>query len=135
MLFWLPILKRGPAPTADTPRFYAPPRFHLRSYAQTGRSPSPRFAEAQGCPGEGGMRVNQYLGPPVVPFYPFLGEDSRYSARPGSPTKIDYRKRVPLFNLSTGGPRYSVRPNLPHVRNAKTSQRVFRHGHPMQKTF
>ena len=29
------------------------------------------------------------LGPPVVPFYPFLGE--------GSPTKIDYRKRVPLF--------------------------------------
>ena len=32
----------------------------------------------------------QWLGPPVVPFYPFLGE--------GSPTKIDYRKKlVPLF--------------------------------------
>ena len=31
----------------------------------------------------------ELLGPPVVPFYPLLGE--------GSPTKIDYRKRVPLF--------------------------------------
>ena len=37
------------------------------------------------------LNLNQpLLGPPVVPFYPFLGE--------GSPTKIDYRKRlVPLF--------------------------------------
>ena len=35
-------------------------------------------------------RENQILGPPVVPFYPFLGE--------GSPAKIDYRKKlVPLF--------------------------------------
>ena len=32
------------------------------------------------------------LGPPVVPFYPVLGE--------GSPTKIDYRKKlVPNSNL------------------------------------
>ena len=32
----------------------------------------------------------RWLGPPVVPFYPFFGE--------GSPTKMDYRKnRVPLF--------------------------------------
>ena len=31
----------------------------------------------------------RHLGPPAVPFYPFVGE--------GSPTKIDYRKRVPLF--------------------------------------
>ena len=29
--------------------------------------------------------VKLALGPPVVPFYPFLGE--------GSPTKIDYRKK------------------------------------------
>ena len=39
------------------------------------------------------------LGPPVVPFYPFLGEGSR--------AKVDYRKtnRVPTYsNLSTGGP-------------------------------
>ena len=27
----------------------------------------------------------EHLGPPVLPFFPFLGE--------GSPTKIDYRKR------------------------------------------
>ena len=38
------------------------------------------------------------LGPPVVPFYPFLGE--------GSPTKLDYRTKVGTLNpnLSTGGP-------------------------------
>ena len=37
------------------------------------------------------------LGPPVVPFHPFLGE--------GSPTKIDYRKSwCPYSKLSTGGP-------------------------------
>ena len=37
------------------------------------------------------------LGPPVVPFYPCLGE--------GSPTKIDYgKKEYPYSNLSTGGP-------------------------------
>ena len=30
------------------------------------------------------------LGPPVVPFYLFLCWD-------GSPSKMDYRKRVPLF--------------------------------------
>ena len=29
-------------------------------------------------------KLGNLLGPPVVPFYPFLGE--------GSPTKIDYRK-------------------------------------------
>ena len=41
------------------------------------------------------------LGPPVVPFYPFLGE--------GSPTKIDYRKKgYPYSNLSTGGPRFGL---------------------------
>ena len=40
----------------------------------------------------------EVLGPPVVRFYPFLGE--------GSPTKIDYRKKgCPYSNLSTGGPR------------------------------
>ena len=32
------------------------------------------------------------LGPPVVPFYPFLGE--------GSPTKIDYRKKGTLILTS-----------------------------------
>ena len=42
-----------------------------------------------------------YLGPPVVPFYSFLGE--------GPPTKIDYRRVIgyqPILNsLITGGPR------------------------------
>ena len=33
-----------------------------------------------------------WLGPPVVPFYPFLGE--------GSPTKIDYRKEGTLILTS-----------------------------------
>ena len=33
-----------------------------------------------------------YLGPPVVPFYPFLGKDS--------PTKIDYRKKGALIPTS-----------------------------------
>ena len=33
--------------------------------------------------------IINHLGPPVVPFYPFFEE--------GSPTKIDYRKRVALF--------------------------------------
>ena len=38
----------------------------------------------------GGSLVSGNLGPPVVPFYRFfLGE--------GSPIKIDYRKRGPLF--------------------------------------
>ena len=42
-------------------------------------------------------RDQSLLGPPVVPFYPFLGE--------GSPTEIDYRKkRYPYSILSTGGP-------------------------------
>ena len=36
-----------------------------------------------------------FLGPPVVPLYPFLGE--------GSPTKIDYRKRGTQILTSTGG--------------------------------
>ena len=44
-------------------------------------------------------RSELYLGPPVVPFYPFLGK--------GSPTKIDYRKKgYPYSTLSTGGPSY-----------------------------
>ena len=43
------------------------------------------------------LRSVRLLGPPVVPFYPFLGE--------GSPTKIDYRKKgYPYVNLSTKGP-------------------------------
>ena len=33
------------------------------------------------------------LGPPVVPCYPFLGE--------GSPTKIDYRKKVGTLILTS----------------------------------
>ena len=40
-----------------------------------------------------------WLGPPVVPFYPFFGA--------GSPAKIDYRKKkwYPYSNLSlSGGP-------------------------------
>ena len=49
------------------------------------------------CIALGIQAAGSYLGSPVAPFYPFLGE--------GSPTKIDYNKRVPLFNLSTGGPR------------------------------
>ena len=37
-----------------------------------------------------GFGFQPLLGPPVVPFYPFLGE--------GSPTKVDYiKKKVPLF--------------------------------------
>ena len=44
------------------------------------------------------LRRTPKLGPPVVPFYPVLGE--------GSPTKIDYRnKGTPYSNLFTGGPR------------------------------
>ena len=55
---------------------------------------------------EAGVQVDQnrdkwwkvLLGPPVVPFGPFLGE--------GSPAKIGYRKKGYRFsNLSTGGPR------------------------------
>ena len=43
-------------------------------------------------------KEQQKLGPPVVPFYPCLGE--------GSPANIDYRKSWdPYSNLSTGGPR------------------------------
>ena len=46
--------------------------------------------------------INERLGPPVEPFYPFSGE--------GSPTKIDYRKKgYPYSNLSTGGPRRTSR--------------------------
>ena len=39
------------------------------------------------------------LGPPAVPFYPFLGDNS--------PTKIDKTEKrwYPYSNLSTGGPR------------------------------
>ena len=37
------------------------------------------------------------LGPPVVPFYPLLGE--------GSPAKLGYQKKVGTLNLSIGGPR------------------------------
>ena len=40
----------------------------------------------------GGWCKPHSLGPPVVPFYPFLGE--------GSPTKIDYRKKVTLILTS-----------------------------------
>ena len=39
-------------------------------------------------------QISLKLGSPVAPFYPFGG---------GSPTKIDYRKRYPYSNLSTGG--------------------------------
>ena len=35
---------------------------------------------------------NDFLGPSVVPFYPFLGE--------GSPTKIDHRKKGTLILTS-----------------------------------
>ena len=38
-------------------------------------------------------RGNVYLGPPVVPFYPFFGE--------GSPTKIDDRKKGTLIILTS----------------------------------
>ena len=38
-------------------------------------------------------RVKKRLGPPVVPFYPFLGE--------GSPTKLDYRKKVGTLILTS----------------------------------
>ena len=41
------------------------------------------------CEGLRELGTVSLLGPPVVPFYPVLGE--------GSPTKIDYKKRVPLF--------------------------------------
>ena len=37
-------------------------------------------------------RLGSKLGPPVVPFYPFLGE--------GSPTKTDYRKKGTLIPTS-----------------------------------
>ena len=35
----------------------------------------------------------ELLGPPLVPFYPFLGE--------GSPSKIDYRKKVGTLSLTS----------------------------------
>ena len=62
------------------------------------------------------------LGPPVVPFYPFLGE--------GSTTKIDYRelrKGHPCSNLSAGQPMRHpmfIRPILinRHVQGLWTSQ-------------
>ena len=38
------------------------------------------------------MEALHKLGPPVVPFYPFLGESS--------PTKIDYRKKGALILTS-----------------------------------
>ena len=45
------------------------------------------------------MHDSSWLGPPVVPLYPFFGE--------GSLTKIDYPEKgypYPFSNLSTGGP-------------------------------
>ena len=54
-----------------------------------------------------GTSNHQWLGPPVVPFYPFWGE--------GSPTNINHRKkrkekktRYPYSDLSTGGPRWAL---------------------------
>ena len=46
---------------------------------------------------KGSLQLLLLLGPPVVPFYPFLGE--------GSPTKIDYRRNIGYLysNLSTRG--------------------------------
>ena len=38
------------------------------------------------------LSVYGFLGPPEVPFYPFLGE--------GSPTNIDYRKKGTLILTS-----------------------------------
>ena len=51
------------------------------------------------------------LGPPVVPFYPFLGE--------GSPTKTDYGKKgtlilTTLLEVLVGVDQYSVRPQNHH---------------------
>ena len=37
--------------------------------------------------------LSRLLGHPVVPFYPFVGE--------GSPTKIDYRKKVGTLILTS----------------------------------
>ena len=52
-----------------------------------------QYATARGAQnwalGSGELR----LGPPVVPSYPFLGE--------GSPTKIDYRKKVGTLVLAS----------------------------------
>ena len=60
------------------------------------------------------------LGPPVVPFYPFLGE--------GSPTNIDYRKKGTL--ISRSGPKpLGLRDRAPRawrhspVRQASTKSR------------
>ena len=55
------------------------------------------MCQKRGVPENGGFRLgfplNQPpLGPPVVAFYPFLGE--------GSPTKLDYRKRGTLILTS-----------------------------------
>ena len=51
------------------------------------------------CHAQTSLTLCIYLGPPVVPFYPFWGE--------GSPTKIDHTKKgYPYSSLSTGGPRY-----------------------------
>ena len=59
----------------------------------------------------------EQLGPPVVPFDPFLGECS--------PSTIDYRKKlVPTSsNLSTGGPTQAQRPpGSPFKPTGKASQ-------------
>ena len=70
--------------------------WHFWGFSLTG-------AAREAVPKSGCLRsyLLEYLGRPVVPFYPFvlLGE--------GSPTKIDYSKKgYPYSNLSTGGPSY-----------------------------
>ena len=53
--------------------------------------------------------IDAVLGPPVVPFYPFLGE--------GSPTKIDCRKnRVPTYSNLSKAPNIRSR-SLSHSRD------------------
>ena len=54
------------------------------------------------------MKKSPVLGPPVVPFYPFLGK--------GPPTKIDYRKKgAPILSTGvTGGPSLLADWRIPH---------------------
>ena len=63
-------------------------RFFLRQHLKRGPPPLSRVPSFVFWP----HGTFQQLGPPVVPFYPFLGE--------GSPTKIDYRRKGTLILTS-----------------------------------
>ena len=51
------------------------------------------LVERPGCLRDTVVALVLYLGRPVVPFYPLLGE--------GAPTKMDYRKKVGTLILTS----------------------------------